>query len=808
MPMRVEKTNRTCQRQRGFTLLEICIALLVIALLAAPIFAYYAQHEQRRKIETTNKNLASVRSALELYHSAHGHYPCPASVTAGRDHGIYGETSAFCGEEHEPGTCLQGLCTLQSPRLVDLDMDEATPPEEINVVFGAVPFRELQIEEEESLDGYGSKLVYAVTQPYTMLAGNINTENAGGIDIFSAQNSVSIFDAEQGLAIFAVYSLGPNRKGGYNTYGVSTGPCPTATPQADEADNCLSGYADGTEGERKAILTVSLLDNSEDDNEFDDKLLFTANRFENFWNRSTFSADDIYDLNTQAVGVGSTVPEDLEDGMFVATDDTTESLRVYGSNVTDGSIFTDQICDSSGNTSNCISTALLTADTTTAEGQRIECPDDKPYLAGLRDSDTATPGFQPDCRAVIDVRCPADKPVLNAVQADGTITCRMLPLTNCAAAVINIKEAGPNEPENHTCGIDAHLPEISTDDSNKIYKATGPGNTATIFGYNRDLYLPNTSEHFWVDENYYAHPMESGKEPYKDDSCLVSLSYTCGDVSASDGDENNGLPNGGWVYKGRKFDNGDKARTACLPTWQEKTMHCIEGDTDSPTYKEWSIILCNNNKILYQEPSESKADKCKCTESSTPITKTCKDAGYGDDSEGTLHATKYTHADCSTEIGPWTGECVCPEKTETETLSCPEGHTGDHYITKKRGLDCKWSETETNNCACGSSGIDLVFADCSAYNPPACYTPNKDKKIHYEYKLENGVCKRFDGNVEEGTCTAKSVTWQDLKRIGETDSIPPGANYIGQSCTCEQYSKKEVCYESGNNKDVFQCECR
>ncbi|MCK6417380.1 MAG: type II secretion system GspH family protein [Alphaproteobacteria bacterium] len=819
---------------KGFTLIEFAVSLLVIGLLAAPLFAYYTHYEQQRKVENSDRNLNSVLSALELYRSANGRYPCPAPMNAGRADASYGvaheKACQFQTKNDDSaiatGDCAEGICILSGSRQVDVDMDKDL--EDVEVVFGAVPFRELQIEEEESLDGHGSKLVYAVTRPFANPDATLFSESAGGIDIRSAQSSESIFSAEQGLALFAVYSLGPNKEGAYNAEGIVQRPCPADDENAaDEGDNCLSKYAGGEE-DRPAILTTGLLDKTEDNIEFDDKLLFTANRFENFWNRSTFSADDIYDLNTQAVGVGGTIPEDLEDGMFVATDDTTESLRVYGSNVTDGSIFTDQICDSSDNASNCISTALLTADQNTADdpgkagAERIECTDpEKPYLAGLRDADTNTPGFQPDCRAVIDVRCPADKPVLNAVQADGTITCRMLPKLACGNKTFKIVETEDGKPFDNTCGVDAYVTAINTEMPLDKY-ATASNGAGLNFGGGREIFLPNSTTPFKpvynnTDGKVYAEKITDGSPTFKDTSCQINLIYTC----------TGGPDNNGWTFKAREYGNtGEGSRSQCLPQWSKITKDCVTGG-GGPKYETWYIKVCNNDAgksnskgwIYYEEPGKGKSS-CDCSASAgtKSETRNCSTLEGYEDSTTQQTRQVTTKADCTQTATDWTPACTCTPRTETKTESCGDGSTGQKTQKRHLGADCKWTEDpwDTSECECDATPKpEYSEASCTNYNPPACYIPDPNHKatIYYNYQGTPPNCVKtylndYEGNTD-GKCIPKDTRWVEIKvnpGSGSTNP-PPDAIYINSPCGCHDFGAQKTCYAPGNFADSFTCRC-
>ena len=76
----------------GFTLVELLIVVLVLSIIAAIVVPQLAQSSDDARVAALQTNLARLRSAIDLYYQAHGHYPgdapangatCPAGGTAG-----------------------------------------------------------------------------------------------------------------------------------------------------------------------------------------------------------------------------------------------------------------------------------------------------------------------------------------------------------------------------------------------------------------------------------------------------------------------------------------------------------------------------------------------------------------------------------------------------------------------------------------------------------------------------------------------------------------------------------------------------
>jgi prepilin-type N-terminal cleavage/methylation domain-containing protein len=87
------------ERSRAFTLIELAIALLVLAVLAGGLAVpLAAQLEQRRHVET-RRQLDEAKEALLGFAAAHGRLPCPASATSN------GEESFAAGGDATNGSC-------------------------------------------------------------------------------------------------------------------------------------------------------------------------------------------------------------------------------------------------------------------------------------------------------------------------------------------------------------------------------------------------------------------------------------------------------------------------------------------------------------------------------------------------------------------------------------------------------------------------------------------------------------------------------------------------------------------------------
>ena len=78
------------QHERGFTLLEIMVVLVIIGVLAAMVAPRFIERADEAKVEATKAQMQNIGQALKLYRLQNGHYPSSseginALVTAGKN---------------------------------------------------------------------------------------------------------------------------------------------------------------------------------------------------------------------------------------------------------------------------------------------------------------------------------------------------------------------------------------------------------------------------------------------------------------------------------------------------------------------------------------------------------------------------------------------------------------------------------------------------------------------------------------------------------------------------------------------------
>jgi len=86
----------------GFTLVELLIVVIILAILAAIVVPQFASSTNDAKVSALDSTLANMRAAIDLYYQQHGDYPaaktavatnCPAGATPGS--GTGGDEATF-----------------------------------------------------------------------------------------------------------------------------------------------------------------------------------------------------------------------------------------------------------------------------------------------------------------------------------------------------------------------------------------------------------------------------------------------------------------------------------------------------------------------------------------------------------------------------------------------------------------------------------------------------------------------------------------------------------------------------------------
>jgi prepilin-type N-terminal cleavage/methylation domain-containing protein len=173
------------RRAAGFTLVEIAVALAIIALLLGMLVVPLGTQMDMQRAADTQRQLDVIREALIGFAVANGRLPCPATPTVAT-------TAAGAGTENKPGA-------------------------NCGITNGVVPWATLGTQET---DPWGHRYTYTVTQEFANDAagGGLSTfllTDSGGITVRSAIGGITIGSAIPAIVV----SHGKNGLGAYTTAG-------------------------------------------------------------------------------------------------------------------------------------------------------------------------------------------------------------------------------------------------------------------------------------------------------------------------------------------------------------------------------------------------------------------------------------------------------------------------------------------------------------------------------------------------------------------------------------------------------------
>jgi prepilin-type N-terminal cleavage/methylation domain-containing protein len=95
--MPIMTASSSCARhRRGFSLIEMAIAVFVIALLLGSILVPLQTQIETRRLEETRRLLDQARDALLGYVAAYGYFPCPASAASNGQEAVTSHASGAC----------------------------------------------------------------------------------------------------------------------------------------------------------------------------------------------------------------------------------------------------------------------------------------------------------------------------------------------------------------------------------------------------------------------------------------------------------------------------------------------------------------------------------------------------------------------------------------------------------------------------------------------------------------------------------------------------------------------------------------
>jgi len=208
----------------GFTLVEIAIALTIVALLLIPGIKLLEAWQEQSKVAANQQRMDAIQQALTTFMTLYGRLPCPASFIAQPAEANYGrEVAPLCSNPDGSPYTPDGKATFAA---TGRSTPVQTPPINSAIIIGAVPVRDLALPDSTRADVYGHLFTYAVSAGVTTVQNALTA--TGIIDVIDAYgHTVLPYASDRTSTGTALYVLVDHGKDGKGAYTDNPGPAVT-----------------------------------------------------------------------------------------------------------------------------------------------------------------------------------------------------------------------------------------------------------------------------------------------------------------------------------------------------------------------------------------------------------------------------------------------------------------------------------------------------------------------------------------------------------------------------------------------------
>lgn len=158
------KNNHRLNNQRGFTLVEIAIVLIIVGSMITISISAFLSYEERTKVRVTKQRLGVIQESMKKFLDVNGRYPCPLGFSVRPEDAGFG----FEGDSDPSAnnhSCQTGGGTVAIPGTLTSASVNADPNTNGGAIrIGVLPVKTLNLPDEFAVDAWGGTLTYAVVQ--------------------------------------------------------------------------------------------------------------------------------------------------------------------------------------------------------------------------------------------------------------------------------------------------------------------------------------------------------------------------------------------------------------------------------------------------------------------------------------------------------------------------------------------------------------------------------------------------------------------------------------------------------------------
>lgn len=214
-------TYRTRKIIKGFSLIEIAIVLIIMAVSTSTMFLFLANSANEAKKQDNQTRIEYLNKAITDFYIKTGYIPCPAPRTTAVATAGFGVSS----------TCSAGAVT----GITDTGSGVNT------IRYGMIPVRTMGLQDTDAFDAYGNRFTYAIIRDFGINAATYNSA-VSATTSFSINHLVisgptltnmNVMTSPNSVA-YVVISHGPNSNGATAYNGISQ----TCTAGLPDTYNC------------------------------------------------------------------------------------------------------------------------------------------------------------------------------------------------------------------------------------------------------------------------------------------------------------------------------------------------------------------------------------------------------------------------------------------------------------------------------------------------------------------------------------------------------------------------------------------